>query len=353
MSPVLTGNEPSVLDLLSLLFGQELKRRYNLRQMPNEDILDKYQIELQLRLHNESSRKDYIALLNKFMAFLGEDRPSADLAKEFIARYSNRSLNTQAKYATIIKNFMKYYGEPVEDLKIKRRTSLPQVVEDEDIEKFLDAVRNKKSHKKKSDRDLLLFELYLKTGMRRNELAGLQVKDVHKDFIMVIKGKGEKDRMITLSPDMAGRLNSYIKHKGPEESAFGLKGTSIGNKVSIFAKKAGVKDIHTHSYRHKYATDLLKKGANIRAVQQLMGHSNLNTTQGYTAITDKDLYEAVSVLSKDEKIDRNNLLANIIEKLNSIKIIVCGKELYSDDCPFAKLRAELIALKKPGRIDYA
>ena len=69
--------------------------------------------------------------------------------------------------------------------------------------------------------------------------------------------------MIPLLPDIVKRLHKYIENKEPEESVFGLKAESIGNKI---AKKAGV-EIHTHSFRHKYATDLLRKSGNIRAVQ--------------------------------------------------------------------------------------
>ena len=82
----------------------------------------------------------------------------------------------------------------------------------------ISTIRNKKSHKQSIDRDLLIVELYLKTGMRWNQLAGLKVRDVHRDFIMVIKGKGGKDRMIPLLPDIAGRLNNYTRDRQHDES---------------------------------------------------------------------------------------------------------------------------------------
>ena len=87
---------------------------------------------------------------------------------------------------------------------------------------------------------MLLFELYLKTGMRRSELAHLIVKDIHDDFLMVIKGKGMKDRMIPLLPELAERLHKFVKNKDRDESVFDLKPVSITNKMIIFAKKAGV-----------------------------------------------------------------------------------------------------------------
>jgi len=269
--------------------------------MSNDELFLKYQPELQLKIHNTINLKNDISLLDKFREFLRGSRPSPSLAKEFLARYHQRSLHTQARYAATIKGFMRWYGEPVDDLKIKVPKNLPQYVEDDQVEKLLASVRAKKSHKGSIQRDLLIVELYLKSGMRRNELAELRVRDVHRDFLMVIKGKGGRDRMIPLQPDIAESLNAYIRGKQPDERVFGLRGTSIGNKISIFAGKAGQKDIHTHSLRHKYATDLLESGANIRAVQQLLGHSDLSTTQGYLAITDKGLREAVNELDKKGK----------------------------------------------------
>lgn len=268
------------------------------RQMFNDELFLKYQPELRLRIHNEINLKNDIALLDKFRRFLADSRPSPSLAKEFISGYHQRSLSTQARYTATIKGFMRWYGEPIDDVKIKVPEHLPQYVEDDQIEKLLSAIRGKKSHKNSIERDLLIVELYLKTGMRRNELAGLIVRDVHSDFLMVIRGKGDKDRMIPLLPDIAGRLNSFIRGRQPDESVFGLTGPTIGNKISLFARKAGLKDIHTHSLRHKYATDLLESGANIRAVQQLLGHSDLATTQVYLAITDESLRDAVNGLDK-------------------------------------------------------
>lgn len=137
--------------------------------------------------------------------------------------------------------------------------------------------------------------------MRRGELANLEVKDIHPDFLVVRNGKGGKDRIIPLVPAMAIRLDNFVKHKQPDEKVFDLEAPCISNKVKQFAKKAGLKDFHTHSLRHKFATDLLVKGANIRVVQELLGHENLATTQAYLSITDKHLKEAVNLLDSSEK----------------------------------------------------
>ncbi len=164
------------------------------RQMSNDELFLKYHPELRFRIHNEINLKNDVALLDRFRKFLGDSRLSPSLAKEFISGYHQRSSSTQARYTATIKGFMRWYGEPIDDVKIKVPKLLPQYVENEQIEKLFSSIRDKKSHKQSIDRDLLIVELYLKTGMRRSELAGLKVRDVHRDFIMVIKGKGEKDR---------------------------------------------------------------------------------------------------------------------------------------------------------------
>jgi len=300
-SPVLLQQESSVLELLDIIYGPEIKRRLMVRRMSNDELFAKYQPELRLKIHNPINLKSDIALLDKFKVFLGSSGPTPSLAKEFISGYYHCSLSTQARYTATIKGFMRYYGEPIDDVKIKVPKHLPQYVESGQIESLLSSIENKKSHKGSIERDLLIVELYLKSGMRRSELANLKIRDVHKDFIMVLKGKGEKDRMIPLLPDIAERLRSFTRNRKPDESVFGLTGPSIGNKISIFARKANLTDIHTHSLRHKYATDLIESGANIRAVQALLGHSDLSATQGYLAITDKGLHDAVNGLATKGK----------------------------------------------------
>lgn len=82
----------------------------------------------------------------------------------------------------------------------------------------------------------------------------------------------------------------------PDEKVFKLKALCISNKIRRLAKKAGLGDFHTHTMRHKFATDLLEKGANIKVVQELLVHENLATTQVYLSVTDTGLRQAVDLL---------------------------------------------------------
>ena len=82
----------------------------------------------------------------------------------------------------------------------------------------------------------------------------------------------------------------------PTENVFKLKAPCIANKIRLFAKKAGISGFHTHSMRHKFACDLLERGANLKQVQELLGHENLATTEVYLSLTSNALREAVSLL---------------------------------------------------------
>jgi site-specific recombinase XerD len=148
---------------------------------------------------------------------------------------------------------------------------LPQHVPDEDVEKLLTAMRERKSHKKLIERDILLVETFDNTGLRRSELSpNLKVGDLHLSgeapLLLVRRGKGGKDRVVYLNDYIRDRLASFTKGKGANESVFGLAPKTVSMKIGYWARKAGV-SIHPHSLRHKFATDILDRGGNIRAVQ--------------------------------------------------------------------------------------
>ena len=270
--------------------------------MQNEELFKLYDSDLVLRLHNAKNLSDTRKILSRFLLeHLGGYPPTPEMAKAFLAQYANKKPRTLYRYAQMIKPFMKWYGEPMDNLKVKVPKNLPPYTEDSDIEKLFAAVENKKTHKGCIVRDSLLVQLALKTGMRRAELANLEPKDIHADFLVVRGGKGGKDRIIPLAPATAQRLQNFIESMEPDENVFKLKAPCISNKIRQFAKKAGLNGFHTHSMRHKFATDLLEKGANIKIVQTLLGHENLATTEVYLSIVDKGLHDAVSLLEKEKE----------------------------------------------------
>jgi integrase/recombinase XerD len=237
-------------------------------------------------------------LLERFKNYLGNYPPSASLAKSFLGQYIEHSAHTFYNYVGEIRRFIKWYGEEL-NLKPKLPKSLPPYYDPEVISKLLAASQQKKTHKKCALRDGGLLITAIHTGLRRAELANLKAKDIHEDFL-VKKGKGGKDRVVPLVKKTAELLHTFIEDMPPDKKVFGMNPTTLGMKVKDLAKRAGLSDFHCHSIRHFFAWSLLEKGANIKQVQVLLGHSNLATTQVYLATTEKDLYKAINLLGSAE-----------------------------------------------------
>jgi integrase len=267
-----------------------------LRNLPNNELIRLYDSELVLKLNNRKNLRDTRNILSRFINYLGAYPPSPELAKSFLAQYADRKARTLYRYTQMVRSFMKWYGEPIDDVKIKVPKTLPPYTEDSDIEKLLAAIPNKRSHKDCIERDQLLVMVGWRSGLRRAELANLCPRDIHGDSLIVRSGKGKKDRLIPLTQDVATRLHKFIKDKVPDERVFGLSPESLGMKMKQFAKKAGLSDFHTHTLRHKFATDVLESGTNVKVLQSLLGHENLNTTEVYLSITDRELYAAAKRL---------------------------------------------------------
>jgi site-specific recombinase XerD len=165
----------------------------------------------------------------------------------------------------------------------------------------------------RSLRDKAILELFFSTGLRVSELCALDSDiDLTRDELSV-RGKGDKVRVVFLSGTAKGAITHYLKaRKDMEEALFvnipqqtkdkdakptpnkrsqtRLTSRSIERMIKIYAAKAGItKKVTPHVLRHSFATDLLSNGADIRSVQQLLGHANINTTQIYTHVTDAHL----------------------------------------------------------------
>ncbi len=155
-------------------------------------------------------------------------------------------------------------------------------------------------------RDKAMLELFFSTGLRVSELASLpRDLDIDADEFP-IRGKGEKVRVVFISPHARDAVKQYLKKRNDLEDAMfvnivrdpaktapsRLTPRSIERIVKRYAIKAGIsKKVTPHVIRHSFATDLLSNGADLRSVQMLLGHANISTTQIYTHVTDKVLRE--------------------------------------------------------------
>jgi integrase/recombinase XerC len=182
----------------------------------------------------------------------------------------------------------------------KAPKKLPEVMTAEQVNALLDGVAAGKLERPYPARDRALFELLYGCGIRVSELAGLNLGDIDRaeGWIRVL-GKGNKQRQVPMPGQAAQALERYLGERAvvrEERAVFlnhrraRLTTRGISGIVKFYATVlAGDPSVHPHSFRHAYATHLLADGADLRAIQELLGHARLSTTQKYTQVSLTDL----------------------------------------------------------------
>ena len=179
---------------------------------------------------------------------------------------------------------------------------LPKVLSVEQTDELLSSIDTSKSL---GVRDDALFELIYSCGLRISEACSLKVSNVHfKERLILVHGKGDKERLVPFGEMAAQKLQKYMEEVRPElvkgrnisEVFVNYKGEPISRKgvwkrFQEMEALSGVK-AKVHTLRHSFATHLLAGGADLRSVQELLGHSDLSTTTIYTHVTDTQLEEA-------------------------------------------------------------
>ena len=278
-----------------------------------EDVLPRFEDYLNLEKgKNKGTIKNYISKIRIFLNWLKKNKfKKIDEETIFLFRSwlnkNNISLKTQSYYLIALRNFFKFLKKKKIEILSPENIELPKIPEreitilnDEELERLLRAPQGEDL---KSLRDKAILETLFSTGMRISELCNLNRDiDLNKGEI-VIKGKGNRIRVVFLSKIAIYWLKKYLEKrtdKNPAlfinlkrgESFSRLTPRGIQKIIKYYAKKAGVtKKISPHTLRHQFATDLLLAGADLRAIQMLLGHKNLQTTQIYTHLTNKELKE--------------------------------------------------------------
>ena len=190
---------------------------------------------------------------------------------------------------------------------------LPRYLKDEEVTRFLQTL--------KGLRDRAIFMLMLRCGLRVEEVAHLRLQDLDlsQRRVLVCQGKGNKDRVVYISPDAERILREYLSSRSSskEKQIFLVnKGTCRGRPISVrgiqkrmeyYARKAKL-EISCHHLRHTMATQLLNADADLVTIQDLLGHSRIKTTQRYAKISNvkiqRDYYKAMDVILKKAATDR-------------------------------------------------
>ena len=179
--------------------------------------------------------------------------------------------------------------------------TLPAVMTQEQTNNLLDDVAAGKHEGPNPARDLAIFEMLYGCGVRVSELVGMNLDDIDFcDHWIRVRGKGRKERQVPFGGKAAAALERCVADRHPaaagENAVFlNSRGTrltdrSVRNIVKLYATLlAGDSSLHPHSFRHAYATHLLADGADLRSIQELLGHARLSTTQRYTQVALSDL----------------------------------------------------------------
>ena len=182
----------------------------------------------------------------------------------------------------------------------KAPKTLPSVITAEQANRLIDGVGEDKLERPFPERDLAIFEVLYGCGLRISELVGLNLDEIdHSERWLLARGKGRKERQVPFGQKAAAALGRYIgvrQAKIGEMALFvNFRGTRLTARgvhgiVRMYAiRLAEDSSLHPHSLRHAYATHLLSDGADLRAIQELLGHAQLSTTQKYTQVSLTDL----------------------------------------------------------------
>ena len=257
------------------------------------------------------TRECYRLELRRFLDFLEtEKKPLEGVDAVFLSAYLTMRRNndkidprTAAKAVSALRSFFRFAIDEglVKDNPAfllenpRRRTRLPEVMDKEVVEELLNKVDTSTPF---GMRDRCIFELIYSAGLRVSEAVGLNIRDIDiNSGIAKVKGKGNKERITLFGTEAAERLTEYLKDIRPKLAGkvnktralfIGRNGKRLSRKGiwKNYAKPAAIAGTssHLHTLRHSFATGLLKGGADLRTVQELLGHADLSTTQIYTHV---------------------------------------------------------------------
>lgn len=280
--------------------------------MTNEEYYNKYLDYLQFeRKLSKNTILSYQDNLNRFEEFISGENIT-EIKRKDIENYlkfnDTMAEKSRAHYLTVVRNFYQFLIDedlistnPCETIQMpKISKTLPHYLTPEEIEKLLSFPLNTAF----DYRNKAMLELLYATGIRVSELVNLKLNNIHLDEDMIrVLGKGSKERLSPISSICEKYLRIYLeeyrpsllKHKTSEYVFINNFGNPISrqgffkNLKQIAKEQKITKEISPHTLRHSYATHLLANGADLRIIQELLGHSDISTTEIYTHIVDEKI----------------------------------------------------------------
>lgn len=289
-----------------------------------EDSINNFKNYLNIeRGLSTNSIKSYENDLNKFLHFLQVEKNkykpaevTSDLIKEFIYNISKKlKSSSQSRIISGIRNFYDYLifeniitNNPVDNIELpKIEKKLPNILSIEEIDRIINSINKEKQE---SERNIAIIETLYGCGLRVSELINLKISNLFfsEDFI-IVTGKGNKQRLVPISEVNKKSINGYIlnsrgKLKIKDEYKDTLFLNRRGSKLSremiftiikkLVLKSKINKKISPHSFRHSFATHLLENGADLKSIQQLLGHQSITTTEIYMHLDNKALLNVMN-----------------------------------------------------------
>ena len=265
----------------------------------------------------------YLEDMNKLEQFMDMDFPGVPPEKvetEHIRKFIHYitslglAITSQNRILSGIKSFYKYllledviHASPTELIETARvGRKLPDVLDNEEIELMLQQIDRSKPE---GERNVAIIEVLYGCGLRVTELVNLKISNIffNDDFIRVT-GKGDKQRLVPLGGMAKKHILIYMNEirihlkiqKGHEDFLFLNRRGKQLSRVMIFtiiknlAEKSGInKNISPHTLRHSFATELIQRGADLRAIQDMLGHESITTTEIYTHLNQADLLDTI------------------------------------------------------------
>ncbi len=264
---------------------------------------------------SDKTKESYRNDLEVYKLFLNDrnisnvENISSEDIKDFLKERSNEETTTIAHNLTVIKNFHSYLlkekivKENISEFieRPKLRKALPKTLSMEDIDKLLDIPLNTPF----DYRNKAMLELMYGCGLRVSELVNLEINDIDRTNCLIrILGKGSKERDIPVGEYALYYLEEYLKVRDKllkEKSCnklfinnHGLGMTRQGffkNLKTLLKEKGLNPEVSPHTLRHSFATHLINRGADLRSIQEMLGHSDISTTKIYTRVSDEKVIE--------------------------------------------------------------
>jgi integrase/recombinase XerD len=211
------------------------------------------------------------------------------------------SINRKISCLKVFFKFLKREGyidhNPTYSVELKKTwIKPPKILKTEDLERFFKAIA---LDSVEGLRDYALFMLMYASGLRVSEVIGLEITHL-KDGFVFVRGKGNKERIVPVAPVAINAVDDYLKYRDDankwlflDEKGMPISRFTVFKRLKNYLKKAGLDLVYSpHSFRHAFATHLLDGKADLRLIQELLGHSNIKTTDRYTHVAKERLIKS-------------------------------------------------------------